>query len=305
MSDINNIYKFVEYLAEAVIIADEESNIIFANSASSELLGYSKDELINNTLSILLNSKYRDGHKEYLKKYIVAGSEPKRMTSRKELHCIKANGEEFPARISISTIDIDGQYYGIALLQDQTLFQKQITLIESQAITDPLTLLYNRRYLDKVMQPDNRWLTSNPAVGVLYIDLDKFKDINDKYGHDTGDAVLKAVAVRLKETFRSDDLLFRLGGDEFLILLALGQGSNHVETITMLAKKLHENMRRPISHRDGTLYIDASIGAGIYPDDFDDIEIMTKLSDKAMYFSKKNKEEIFFVSDLPDKNVDD
>jgi diguanylate cyclase (GGDEF)-like protein len=97
----------------------------------------------------------------------------------------------------------------------------------------------------------------------------------------------------------NNDLIFRVGGDEFLILIDLGLGSNGRDTISMLAKKLHGNLRRKIPLTNGAIHTDASVGAGIYPDDFADIEILTKLTDRAMYCSKKNKADIFFVSDLP------
>ncbi len=299
MSNLSNIEQFIEYLAEAVIIVNSASDIVFSNGACTELLGYKTDELRNKKIDVLLEAEYRQGHPDLIKTYVEARSEPKRMMSRDVLHCIKSDGTVFPVRISISTMDIDGEFYGIALIQDQTTYMKQISLIESQAITDPLTLLYNRRYLEKILQPGNRWLESHPSIGVLYLDLIDFKKINDSYGHDCGDVVLKTVAIRMKETFRNNDLIFRVGGDEFLILIDLVLGSNGRETISMLAKKLHENLRRKIPLTNGAIHTDASVGAGIYPDDFGDIEIMTKLADRAMYRSKQNKEDIFFVSDLP------
>ncbi len=189
--------------------------------------------------------------------------------------------------------------YGVAIIQDCTTEQKLVEDITRKANTDSLTMLYNRHYLETILLADNRWLSSPPTIAVLFLDLDNFKPMNDLYGHAFGDLILKTVALRMKETLRQDDLVFRMGGDEFVVLLALDSVCNNLEISKKVAKNLHQEISRTIEFEDTKLSVSASIGLGLYPHDFDDLEITIKLADKAMYYAKKHKLPITCVTELP------
>lgn len=299
MSVRSNIETFLEYLGEAVVLVDENAKIEFANRACLKLLGYQSEELFGQSINTLLVPEQRKNHATFAKNYIRARSGPIRMTTRRLLQCLTQSGHKFPVRVSLSTIEIDDNSYGIAIIQDYSLLQKWVDDIEHKAITDPLTLLYNRNYLDATILPDNRWLIARKTIGVLYLDLDRFKPINDLYGHAFGDFVLKRVAQRMKENIRSDDLAFRIGGDEFVIMLALDDTLQPLDTAKTIAKKLHQEISSPISFEDGEVSVGVSIGIALFPNDFDDIEIIIKLADKAMYHAKNQGKRITCISDLP------
>jgi diguanylate cyclase (GGDEF)-like protein len=117
------------------------------------------------------------------------------------------------------------------------------------------------------------------------MDLDGFKEINDNYGHETGDIVLIEVANRLKNRFRKTDIIVRLGGDEFVIVI---ENSNY-DTAKMLAQKIIKEILKPIIIKDDlSVQVGASIGIAFYPDDVDSMEDLIKKADEAMYFSKRS-----------------
>jgi len=227
---------------------------------------------------------------------------------------LKKCGQLFTAKISLSTMVIDDVLCGVAIIQDYTTLQKWVENIERKANTDSLTLLYNRHYLDTVTLPDNRWFNSHKSIAVLYLDLNGFKPLNDKYGHAFGDLVLKTIAQRMKENLRLDDLIFRVGGDEFVIMLPLAESDSSSLTVASImechtsskaaqsiAEKLHKEITLPINFEGKVVNVGVSIGVGLYPHDIDDIEITIKLADKAMYYAKQQHQPIAYVSDLPKK----
>mgnify|MGYP000609613505 CR=1 FL=1 len=299
MSVPKNIETFLEYLGDAIALVNSNSKIEFANRACLELFGFQREEFIGQSINIVIESEHTEKHAHLVKQFIQTRAEPRRMMSRSALKCLTKSGYKFIARISISTMEINACSYGIAIIQDFSTQQKMVDDIKHKSNTDPLTMLYNRHYLEKVTLSDNRWLTSHHSVAVLYIDFDRFKPLNDLYGHAFGDFILKSVALRMKETLRQDDLIFRMGGDEFVVLLALDNKSDPLKTAKDIAKNLYQEISRSIRFEDSEVSIGASIGLGLYPNDFDDIEILIKLADKAMYHSKKQKQLITCVSELP------
>jgi|GEM_PF-1253380 len=294
-----SIENFLEHLGDAVILVSADAEIVFANHACLKLFGYQPVEFLGQSIDIVVEPEYRGKHASMVRRFIAERSEPKRMTSRAALNCLAKNGEVFAARISISTIEIEGNFYGVAVIHDYSSIQQWAQEIEQKAITDPLTMLYNRHYLNTIILPENRWLNAHEAVAVLYVDLDDFKPVNDNYGHAFGDFVLKTVAMRMKENLRQDDLIFRVGGDEFVIMLALGKEGPPIEITHGVAESLSLAISAPIVFDDEAVKVGVSIGIGLYPQDFNDIEIVIKLADKAMYQAKNKGDKIFYVSQLP------
>jgi diguanylate cyclase (GGDEF)-like protein len=119
---------------------------------------------------------------------------------------------------------------------------------------------------------------------LLFLDLDKFKHVNDTLGHDVGDDLLKAVAARLQHCVRKSDYIFRLGGDEFTIIL--NDLINDAD-VAKVAQKIQEEVGRPCRIRDNELYITVSIGISVYPNDGEDVETLVKNADMAMYAAKE------------------
>ena len=157
--------------------------------------------------------------------------------------------------------------------------------IASLAYSDPLTGLANRTSLMPALdQAVQRARRKNSKLAVVFLDLDGFKEINDVYGHDAGDALLIELAGRLRDNLRSSDLIARLGGDEFLVVLEEVQDPAPVETV---AKKLLVETVRPYSLPGAQASVTASIGISIFPDDAADATALMKHADMAMYAAKQ------------------
>ena len=147
-----------------------------------------------------------------------------------------------------------------------------------------MTGLPNRRFFEEILEPDAQPIVDCETVGVIYIDLNKFKQVNDEQGHETGDAVLKIVSQRLKNAIRDTDIVCRIGGDEF-VFLALNIATQR--GLLGLAHKMYATIALPIHYSGQTYQLGASMGIGLYPDDNPDIKALVKLADDRMYDAKK------------------
>lgn len=158
--------------------------------------------------------------------------------------------------------------------------------IRKVAYHDHLTGLPNRRlFLSLGAQAMADARRNDKGIAVMFLDLDTFKEINDQWGHDTGDRVLVEVTERIQSVIRGNDILSRIGGDEFTLILSNVDGPEAVETV---ARKLLEVMRDPVHLQDGEeAIVGISIGISIYPDDHDDLDLLVKYADRAMYRAKK------------------
>jgi diguanylate cyclase (GGDEF)-like protein len=176
--------------------------------------------------------------------------------------------------------------------------EKETATITHLANHDPLTGLPNRRLLFELLQKTFDIARRNSTkVGVIYIDLDNFKPINDRFGHFAGDHALVAVAERLKAILRASDTVARVGGDEFVAVLGSAKGR---EDIALAAKKILEECAEPFSIGKCPYKVGLSMGIAIYPDDGDTIERVVSAADAAMYRIKHDEKNGFaFASDIP------
>lgn len=158
--------------------------------------------------------------------------------------------------------------------------------IQRQANFDPLTQLPNRRlFLDRLSQEITKSRRANLPLGLLLIDLDEFKEVNDTLGHDVGDILLQEAARRIRRCVRDADTVARLGGDEFTVMLTeLPDHTTHVEDI---AQKIIARLAEPFQLGNETAYVSASIGITLFPTDAGDIDSLMKHADQAMYAAKK------------------
>jgi diguanylate cyclase len=166
-------------------------------------------------------------------------------------------------------------------------FNKQLAAqrrVSHQAQYDALTGLLNRKSFEETL---NNMIEvakqRDTLLAVLFVDLDKFKQVNDIYGHDMGDELLKAVARQLRSTVRDGDAVARLGGDEFMIVLA---GLREPESATVVADKIVKTLSSPFRIRGKELHISASVGISLFPDDGRDVETLVKSADSTMYAVK-------------------
>ena len=294
---IEDITYFLDNLGDAILFADESSNIIFANQACADLFGYKQDKMKELKLDDLMDKSLaiRKSHKELVKNYIHSNEKAKVMMARTDMPCINSKGELFYSRISIAHVELAGKIYGIATLQNYTQIRNTMANLKVKSNIDSLTGLYNRHYLNELLNSNNSPVSSWQTYGVLFLDLDKFKPINDTLGHNIGDAILKAVSLRIQDLSRNTDLLFRLGGDEFLLLFNLSDSLNKKKSLIQISQNLVASLKQPFKIQEHKITLDVSIGAGIIPDNADNLADLINLTDKAMYHSKNHNQSVTFI----------
>jgi len=299
MSDFKEIVGFLEVLGDAILIANDASEIVFANSSCVKLFGYSSENMLRLRITDLMDRSLEQEHPHALKQYIHSNSPAKEMMARNTMPCVNAAGKKFHARISIAHVNIAGELFGIATIQDYTSVHEKISGLEVHSNVDALSNFYNRRYLQEILSPDNSVLNAWNAIGVLYLDLDRFKPVNDTHGHKIGDLVLTEIANRIKESVRRNDLMFRIGGDEFLVLINLTEVADKSEAVKSLGEKIYSKVNEPLLINAHSLEIGVSIGAGIYPENSNDLTELIHKADQAMYLSKNSIDAVTLVAQLP------
>jgi len=290
---------------DIVYILNSEGCFTFVNERMKNTLGYNKNDIIGKHYSSII---YDDdlGLAEYTFNERRTG---KRATVNVELRLKCKDGmgtRTFETRLLPTTINSFGIYksmggdekfvgtYGIA--RDVTEKKKSEKIIHFQAYHDNLTRLPNRTLLkDRLVQAISHVKRYNNKLSVMFLDLDRFKNINDTLGHMVGDKLLQAVAERLKKCLREGDTLARIGGDEFTILLP---EINDVHDSEIIAKKIIDTLKMPFDLGEVEIYVTTSIGIANYPEDGETIESLLKHADIAMYAIKnKGKDGYQFYTD--------
>ena len=207
---------------------------------------------------------------------------------REEIGCRK-DGTTFPIEMSTSEMWIGDQRYFLGIIRDITVKKKRIEALRHQALHDALTGLPNRTLLeDRIEQAISAARRANATVAILYMDLDRFKEINDTLGHHFGDKVLQHVASSVHGVLRESDTLARLGGDEFAILLP---GVDEAGAIK-IARKVRGVFDEAIQIDEHSLHLEGSIGIVLYPGHGTDVSTLIQHADVAMYVAKERDDGI-------------
>jgi diguanylate cyclase (GGDEF)-like protein len=204
-----------------------------------------------------------------------------------EWEIINKNGEARQVELSVSLArNAQGRPTGFrGIMSDVTARLKAEEAIRRQAFHDSLTNLANRiLFNDRLSMAMKRAKRAQKMVAVMVLDLDDFKDVNDRWGHAAGDMLLKEAADRLADQVRDTDTVARQGGDEFSIALS---SLNSAEEARQIAEKIVASFYRPFQLDSVNAYVTASLGVSVYPDDGDDVEILIQKADQAMYDAKK------------------
>jgi len=269
---------------EAMVYLDEKSNIIDINPRFTELFGYTLEEIKGRNINegfIHPLDKIEEGEK--LDKTALSEGYFNFESIRK-----KKDGTLFPVSISGSNIVIDGQLKGmIGSYVDITKRKNLEEELEKLAHFDNLTSCYRRGYglalLEEQIKTANR---KKDPILLLYLDVDKFKEINDTYGHKEGDNVLKKVVQLLKSTLREVDIICRIGGDEFLLIFP----DSSPQDISLIRERLDKNLEKLNQSLNRPYKIDFSIGLSYYdPFNPQPVEKLIHLADQAMYEDKSKK----------------
>ncbi|MBD8149362.1 EAL domain-containing protein [Pseudomonas fluorescens] len=270
-----------ESTAEGVLITDTRQNISAVNRAFSEITGYSEAEALGQTPRLLASGLHDSAFYAALWHQLTTqGHWQGEISNRRK------NGELYPSWLTISAVRNLDQVvtHFVAVFADISSLKLAQARLDYQAHHDPLTGLPNRTLFESRLQAAlNGQQESGNQGAVLFLDLDRFKHINDSLGHPVGDLLLKDIAVRLKEQLRDIDTVARLGGDEFIILLP---GLQQASDAQYLANKLLDCFTPPFQAGEHEFFISASIGTSLYPQDGTDVPTLVKNADAAMYRSK-------------------
>lgn len=272
----------IDNLMQGAIITDTKGTILAVNDAFSAITGYSIHDVLGKNPRLLQSGQHKlPFYKKMWDSLLKTGSWQGEITNKRK------NGEIYTEWLSISSIrDDKGEpthYLGV--FTDITKRKRAESTIQHMAYYDSLTDLPNRTMFRERLQLEiNQGRKNNEKTAVLFLDLDRVKIINDTLGHDMGDRLLKAVAYRLASCLRDIDTVARLGGDEFMILLPEVKDTDDVIHIT---KKILESLKPSFHFDNHELFITASIGISIFPDDGDSVDALLKNADTAMYGAKR------------------
>jgi diguanylate cyclase (GGDEF)-like protein/PAS domain S-box-containing protein len=289
----------LEEMEDSYYEVDLSGNFKFVNEATARHTGYSAEELIKmnfrqvtyeediNPVFTAYNNVYRSGeaNKGYAHRMV------------------RKDGTIGYVEAAVSVLkDKQGAIVGFRCVSRDVTERKLLEQkLADMATHDFLTGLPNRILLNDRFQvalaQANR---NNYKLGIMSLDLDHFKEVNDSMGHAVGDQLLKATGIRLSNILRSSDTVARLGGDEFLLLL---QEIHYPEDAILIAEKIIDSCKEPLRITGFELHISTSIGICIYPDDGEDMDTLMRKSDAAMYFSKRHggmQHKVFTTSDQLD-----
>lgn len=270
-----------ENTAEGVLITDTEQRISAVNRAFSEITGYSEFEALGQTPRLLASGQHDSAF--YLAMWHQLNAEGH---WQGEIHNRRKNGELYPSWLTISAVRNSERLitHFVAVFADISSLKHAQAKLDYQAHHDPLTGLPNRTLFESRLQAALTCAQSSKRQGaVLFLDLDRFKHINDSLGHPVGDLLLKGIAQRLKEQVRDIDTVARLGGDEFIILLP---GLHQPSDASLIANKLLACFAAPFQAGEHEFFTSASIGTSLYPQDGTDVASLIRNADAAMYRSK-------------------
>lgn len=289
---------------DAIVITDTLGNIIRINRAFSDITGYSSDEVLGKNPRIMSSGRHdRSFYIEMWQRLLHTGNWAGEIYDRRK------SGEVYPKWMTITAVknELQNTTHYVAIFSDITARKRIEEEIHNLAFYDALTKLPNRRlFLDRFRTALTASARRNDYGSVLFIDLDRFKSINDTLGHDYGDLLLIEVGARIKSCVREMDTVARFGGDEFVVLIeSFGSDPNDVtRKIALVAEKVREALARPYDLKGHEHHSSPSIGICLYHGNDDTLESLIEHADMAMYQAKNSgRNAVRFFDPIMQKNA--
>ncbi len=294
----NQLQSIIRNVMDGIITINEAGEIEGFNPAAEEIFGYLQQEAAGKSMKMLMPEPHRGKHESYIRQYLQTGQAKILGVRGREVIAVRKNGEEFPMEMSVSEMVLGGSRYFIGIVRDITERKRAEQKIAHLAHYDYLTDLPNRALLLDVLNHSIALARRNKhKAAILFLDLDGFKKVNDTLGHDAGDLLLKAVSGRLKETIRDSDMVARVGGDEFILVL------DNIESDTnasLVANKIIAVLAKPFQLMEQSVHVGGSIGISMFPDNANDPAKLVKQADAAMYLAKQSGKNTFrFYREVP------
>ncbi len=271
-----------EATSDAIFVTDPEGVILDVNPAFETITGYSREEVVGSTPRMMKSGVHDAAFFDRMWQVLKTVGR-----WRGEIWDRRKNGEIFPKASTISAIrDDQGRItHFVTVFNDISEAKRNEQVLRRQAHFDPLTDLPNRNlFMDRLEQTIEHGRRAGRMSALMFLDLDRFKDVNDSLGHRAGDLLLIEAGRRLRECVRTDDTVARLGGDEFTVLLYEIRSFSDAARV---ATKILETLARPFLLGLNETVISASIGITVSPVDGDDPETLLRNADAAMYHAKR------------------
>ncbi|WP_426075932.1 EAL domain-containing protein [Janthinobacterium sp. PSPC3-1] len=271
----------LEHIADAVMVVDIEGVIVAVNPAFTQITGYTEAEAVGRHSSLTRSERHDEVFYQTMWDELIASG-----FWRGEIWRRRRNGELYLEWLTISAVRdthaLTTHYVGVC--SDITQVKQAQEKLDHLAHHDPLTALPNRLlFHDRLQHALLRAARDGEQLAILFIDLDRFKNVNDTLGHHIGDELLQQVAAQLTARLREGDTLARLGGDEFIVLLENVDGQYGA---TQVAEKLVAMFEQPFLVAGHELFVTCSVGVSLFPDDAQDLNMLIRNADVAMYQAK-------------------
>jgi len=277
--------QILNYAAEGIMVVDADGVIDYANPAMGAMLGKEIDALKGENFLDLFKYARPDEKVKWQNSPFYRYWQERKIYRLHEGTLLRNDAAEVPVTLSCAPLPRPQKAF-VAMVRDIATEQELRQRLEALIITDPLTGLLNRRgFYQATTAAIGRAKRNDNLLAILYIDLDRFKNINDSLGHDAGDDLLCHVASQIKAATRSYDMLARMGGDEFTVLL---DGLKDYGDAAIIAEKLIKQIAEPYQLAGEKLSITASIGIACYGQAGEDVDSLLRAADMAMYEAKKS-----------------
>jgi diguanylate cyclase (GGDEF)-like protein/PAS domain S-box-containing protein len=297
----HRIKSILNTVTEGILTFNTDGLIETFNPAAEKIFGYSTQEILGQHVEVLMPHENRRAYNRFFRKNIIKGNSRLvgKLWELTGLHKIEG---PFPMEMTVTKLQVGSDHIFTAVFRDITERKQSEERIRHLAHHDQLTGLPNRHlFTDRLYHATKISKRYNKSLVLMFIDLDKFKPINDTLGHEAGDIVLKEVARRFLEIVRESDTVARIGGDEFVILL---EELDHADPGHVVAEKLLDSLSKPILVGGRECVIGLSIGLSKFPEDSDNPDELMRCADEAMYMVKSSGRNSYLFYDKTNSGLE-
>ena len=275
----------LESVPDGVLLCDSQGTIVYANRRLGAMTRFAPGRLLGRTVETLVPKPLRSRHAEDRERYQARPRRRRMGSVDGDFEVLRSDGTSFPADIALGPAAIQNERYVMAVVRDVTDRQKLEADLAHRAVHDPLTGLANRTlFFDRLRQAMLQSRRDHTRVALVLLDLNRFKSVNDVFGHQTGDAVLRKIASGLGAGLRSADTVARLGGDEFAwVLPSVGGRRAAMQMMGRLMRALPAR----IAVDRVVVEIGVSAGLALFPDDAQDVDSLMRQADLKLYAAKR------------------